>query len=119
MDIKNIIQNQKKLDFIFDLDNTCISASSINLEHYKTIKEKYKELKDNKTSKLIDFIYHNKHLYYYLIIRNELFEFLTYAKQFCNFHISTLGYESYGKEIQKILENDFKLNLINFRQEVK
>ena len=110
MDIKNVIQNQKKLDIIFDLDNTCIFASQFNLEHYEKIKEK---------SKLIEFFYKNKHFYNYIIIRNELFEFLTYAKQFCNFHISTLGYESYGKEIQKILENDFKLNLINFRQEVK
>ena len=108
MDIKNVIQNQKKLDIIFDLDNTCIFASLFNLEHYEKIKEKSK-------LKLIDFFYNNKHLYYYIILRNNLFEFFTFAKQFCNFHISTLACEKYGKEIQKILEKDFNIKFNKFQ----
>ena len=43
----------------------------------------------------------------------------TFAKQFCNFHISTLAIESYGKEIQKILENDFNIKFNRFQARSK
>ena len=87
------------------------------------MKKKYKELRNyysDKYLKLIEFKYKNKHFYNCLIIRNGLFDFFTFAKQFCNFHISILAIESYGNEIKKILENDFniKFNIFQTRSKV-
>ena len=116
IDIKDIVVEEnkegktQKLDIVFDLDSTCIYATPILINQYEKIKDKHKELLIKNNLKLFELTYENKYIYNCLVIRNGLSDFLTFAKQFCNFHISILGIEPYGMQIKKILENEFKVN---------
>ena len=56
-----------------------------------------------------------KTVYFCLIIREGLREFINYTKQFCNFHINTLGISSYGETIKDILENELGIKFIKFK----
>ena len=97
--IKDIVKKDK-LDIIFDLDNTCIFGFMANPETIKGIKEQFPQ----KDLKYFEFLFQNKYLISGLIIRKGLLNFLEFANSFCNFYISTLGVEAYGKEIMSILE---------------
>ena len=105
IDISNILQKDSKLDIVFDLDSTCVWAVTIDQEQYK----KLIEIKNEKNLKFLNFKNGNKNLLMCLIIRNGLQEFFDFFKNFCNFHISTLGSELYAKEIKKILEDTYKI----------
>ena len=97
--IKDIVKKDK-LDIIFDLDNTCIFGFMANPETIKGLKEQFPQ----KDLKYFEFLFQNKYLISGLIIRKGLLNFLEFANSFCNFYISTLGVEAYGKEIMSILE---------------
>ena len=56
-----------------------------------------------------------KTVYFCLIIREGLREFINYTKQFCNFHINTLGIYSYGEALKNILENELGIKFIKFK----
>ena len=118
MDIKEIINKTEKitpdkLELVFDLDNTCI-FSFLTHPNYLHVKSK-QNIYASKEVKMISFNYDNKVLYSMLIIRKGLKEFLEYAKSFCNFHISTLGAETYGSEIKKILTDHCRVEFDRFK----
>ena len=108
--IKNIIKKDK-LNIVFDLDNTCILGFIVALETYQKLAKDF----PNKNLKIIEFKFNGKSLFSGLIIRNGLSEFLEFTKSFCNFYINTLGCESYGKEIMKILEKNMNIKFIDFK----
>ena len=110
MDIKNIIKKDNILNIVFDLDETCIYSFMINPEKYKQFKNK-----NNQFYKLMSFSKDGKKIYGALIIRKKLSDFIQFTKDFCKFHISTLGFENYGKEIKKILQQEFDCDFIKFQ----
>jgi len=110
MDIKKIIK-EDKLDIIFDMDNTCIFAFIIKLEDYMNLKKKYPE----KNMKLLSFSMDDKIVYFCLIIREGLREFINYSKEFCNFHINILGIYPYGEALKNILEKELGIKFIKFK----
>ena len=119
IDIKDIIiekdKNGKdnKLEIVFDLDNTCIFSFLSNSD--VLLVQSKKNIFPQKEVKLISFHYNNKVLYSALIIRKGLKEFIKYIQPLCNFHISTLGAENYGKEILNILSDYFQIKFINYK----
>jgi len=110
LDIVKVIK-EDKLDIIFDLDNTCIYSFSVKLEDYKNLSQKYPE----KNIKLFSIIKNEKIEYFCLIIRGGLREFISYAKPFCNFHISILNNASYGETVKNILEKEFDIKFIKYK----
>lgn len=102
-----------KLELVFDLDNTCIFSflTNSNNKVVKALKERFSE----KEAQLISFKYNNKVVYSILIIRKGLKEFINYIKPICNFHISTLGDDNYGKELSKLLEEYLSVNFMRFK----
>ena len=106
-DIKKII-NDDKLDIVFDIDNTISFTFITNLEIYKELRIKYPE----KAIKLISFNMNGKYIFSILILRKGLFEFLEFAKSFCNFYIYSLGVEPYVFQVMEMLE---KLTGIKFK----
>ena len=112
MDIKNIIKNDKndKLDIVFDLDNTCIVGFPIK-PNFLNLKKEFPE----KNIKIFSFEFRGKILYFSMIIRRGLKEFINFSKPFCNFHISTLGAISYGEEIKRILEDYLGIKFLRFK----
>ena len=80
MDIAKIIKKDK-LNIIFDLDNTCIHAFIVKIEDYIDLKQKYPE----KNIKLFYLFMNGKTVYFCLIIREGLREFINYTKQFVIF----------------------------------
>ena len=113
MDIKKIIK-EDKLDIIFDLDNTCIYAFIIKGEDYKKLKSMYPE----KNMKLFNLIMNEKLIFFCLVIREGLKEFINYVKPFCNFHISTLGIYSYGETLKNILETELDIKFKKFKARI-
>ena len=111
MKVNDIIKKDKKLEIVFDLDNTCILGFTVNNEQRKELEKKF----SHKNLKFISFNYDRKVLICCLIIRNGLYEFLEYAKPFCNFYISTLGIESYGIKIMFLLEEKMDVKFIRFK----
>ena len=110
MDITKIIKKDK-LDIIFDLDNTCTYAFVIKIEDYMNLKKKYPE----KNIKLFNIIMNEKNIYFCLIIREGLREFINYAKAFCNFHINILGTTSYGEALKNKLEKELDMKFIKLK----
>lgn len=108
--IKNIIKNDK-LNIVFDLDNTCILGFSITQNEYQSLTKEF----PHKKLKLIIFNYNKKTMLFCLEIRKGLLEFFKFVKPFCNFYISTLGIESYGAEIQLILENMMGIKFLKMK----
>ena len=111
--IKNEKKVYEKLELVFDLDNTCV-FSFLTHPNYSLVKSK-QNIYSDKNVKMISFNYENKVLYSMLIIRKGLKEFVEYIKPFCNFHISTLGAETYGNEIKNILSEYCKINFERFK----
>lgn len=108
--IKEINEN-KKLNIVFDLDNTCIYSIILNYQYAKEIKKKYPE----KEIRLIKCEYNSKIIFVALLIRKELKEFIEYTKSFSNYYINTLGYENYGLKIKGALENIFQINFLKIK----
>ena len=102
-----------KLELVFDLDYTCIFSFLINTD--SLFVQTKKNFFPQKEAKMISFEYNKKVFYSMLIIRKGLKEFINYIKPLCNFHISTLGAENYGKEIAKILMEEFEINFDRFK----
>ena len=111
MDINTIIKEDKKLNIVFDLDNTCVYSIAIKPEEYELLKKK----NENKEIQLFYFSKDEKNLFYSLVIREGLLDFFKFAKQFCNFHINTLSFEIYGKIIKNILEKKLDCKFIKFQ----
>ena len=108
--IKEINEN-KKLNIVFDLDNTYIYSIILNYQYAKEIKKKYPE----KEIRLIKCEYNSKIIFVTLLIRKELKEFIEYTKSFSNYYINTLGYENYGLKIKGALENIFQINFLKIK----
>ena len=110
---KNSEGKYNKLELVFDLDNTCIFSF---LSHYDVLLvQKNKNTFPQKDIKMISFKFNNKVLYAALIIRKGLKEFLNYVSPLCNFHISTLGAESYGNEVKDILSEYTGVEFIRYK----
>ena len=118
-DIKDIVIEKddkgkdNKLEIVFDLDNTCIFSFLLNSD--ALLVQSKKNIFPQKETKMISFKYKNKVLYAVLIIRKGLKEFIQYIQPLCNFHISTLGAENYGKEILGILSEYSKIKFTRYK----
>ena len=141
MDIKTIIKEENKLNIVFDLDLTCVFCSAINPKDYVKIEKKFKNKnikclclsikKENKNEKgkknenksenknEKENKNENKKMLNYLIIRKKLNNFIDFAKDFCNFHISTLGVKSYGNAVKEILEEEYGCKFNKFQAKDK
>ena len=93
-----------------DMDNNYVYISNVNVDYYYSID-------DINNSYKYDICYKEdgKTIYGALIIRKKLSDFIQLTKNFCKFHISTLGFENYGKEIKKILQQEFDCDFIKFQ----
>ena len=113
---KNWEDKFNKLELVFDLDNTCIFSFLSNTDVLQV--QKKKNIFPQKEVKMISFKFNNKVIYTALIIRKGLKEFLNYVSPLCNFHISTLGAESYGNEVKDILTEYTGEEFIRFKGRV-
>ena len=113
---KNADNKFNKLEIVFDLDNTCIFSFLSNTDVLQV--QKKKNIFPQKDVKMISFKFNNKVLYTALIIRKGLKEFLNYVSPLCNFHISTLGAESYGNEVKDILGEYAGVDFIRYKGRV-
>ena len=104
---------ENKLEIVFDLDNTCIFSFLLNSDIFFV--QSRKNVFPQKEVKMMSFNYNNKVLYCVLIIRKGLKEFMQYIEPLCNFHVSTLGAENYGKEILGILSNYSNIKFIRYK----
>ena len=110
---KNSEGKYNKLELVFDLDNTCIYSFLSNTD--VLLVQKKKNIIPKKDVRMISFKFNNKVLYTALIIRKGLKEFLQYISPLCNFHISTLGAESYGNEVKDILGEYAGVEFIRYK----
>ena len=120
MNINEILMTQegnanKKLNIVLDLDNTCIFGFLVLPFYINEIAKKY----PNKDIHFIKFQFEERISYSGLIFRNGLKEFFEFTKNFCNFYINTLGFENYGLEIKKLLENIFGIKFTGFKARKK
>ena len=107
----SVLKRNKKLEVIFDLDNTLI-FSFINEKNQKLFDycaEKYQRNELNYFSCEFE----DKIVFSAFIIRQGVKEFIEYAKNFCNFNINTLSTENYANSVIKILEKEYKIKFIN------
>ena len=116
MNINEILMTQegnanKKLNIVLDLDNTCIFGFLVHPLYINEIAKKF----PNKDIHFIKFQFGERISYSGLIFRNGLKEFFEFTKNFCNFYINTLGFENYGLEIKKGLENLFGIKFTGFK----
>ena len=109
--------NNNKLELVLDLDNTCIFSIFYNRD--KLLVEECQKRFSGKNAQLMKFLYKWKKtiqtMHNVLIIRNGLQEFVKYVEPLCNFYISTLGANEYGKAIQNILESSFGITFHGFK----
>ena len=107
MSVDSVIVNGKKLQIIFDLDNTLIFnfIFAYNKTEIKEIIEK------NQDKDLNPFLFeHNgKNMHSFFIIRQGVEEFINYTKLFCKYHINTLASENYAEKIIQKLEKKLKI----------
>ena len=113
---KNSEDKFNKLEVVFDLDNTCI-YSFVSNSDFLNIQNK-KKILPQKDVRVISFKFNNRVIYTALIIRKGLKEFLNYVSPLCNFHINTLGAESYGNEVKDILELNTGVKFIRFKGKI-
>jgi len=102
MPLNDIIFKDKKLEIILDLDYTCV-FSFVNSTSKKEALF-YKEFYPEKNIYVLSFQFYDKKMYSSIIIRKGLKEFVEYVKDFCTFHIRTLGVAPYASKICDILE---------------
>ena len=110
---KNKEGKDNKLELVFDLDNTCIFSflTHSNNKILNTLKNKYQD----KKVEMIKFIYNNREMYSILIIRKGLKELFKYVEPLCNFHVSTLADDNYGKEITNLLTKKLNVKFVGFK----
>ena len=97
MPLDSIIINGKKLEIIFDLDNTLI---------FSFIKDNPVDIKNNPKKKIYSFTLrrNNDLIYTYFVFREGISEFVNYIKDFCNFHVRTQSIKVYSEKIIEKLE---------------
>ena len=100
-----------KLNIVFDLDNTCIFAIAQNQKEILSFPEKYPK----KDFKIINFEHKGNNMIAVFTIRKGLKEFFDFTQSFCNFYVSTLGFEAYGSNIKEILQNKFDIIFLGFK----
>ena len=111
--LQEIIDNNKKFEIIFDLDNTCMYSylgQKGGKKEALAIKDKYRE----KDIKIFQFEHLRNIIISCLLIRKGLKEFVEYIKDLCNFHISTLSMPNYGREAASLLENSLGIKFDRF-----
>ena len=96
--MKQIIENNnnKKLNIVLDLDNTCIFGNIMNYQCALNLKKRYPQ----KEIKIIKFECNGNIIISALLIRKGLKEFFQFTKNFCNFYINTLANGNYGLAIK-------------------
>ena len=107
MHSNSVLLNGKKLEVIFDIDNTLIFnfIQSYDKKSFEDFMEKYQENDLN----YLSFSHDKKKVYSAYIIRQGVEEFIEYTKKFCNFNINTLAVKNYATKIIKNLEKNFKI----------
>ena len=107
MHSNSVLLNGKKLEAIFDIDNTLIFnfIQSYDKKSFEDFMENYKENDLN----YLSFSHDKKKVYSAYIIRQGVEEFIEYTKKFCNFNINTLAVKNYATKIIKNLEKNFKI----------
>jgi len=111
--VDEIICKNKKLEIIFDLDNTCIFSfvNNTNIEDAIYYTKRYPE----KNIFILDFEHEQKKMYSSIIIRKGLKEFIKFTKDFCNFHVRTLGVRNYAYKIVEKLEEYLGIQFKNVK----
>ena len=107
MHSNSVLLNGKKLEVIFDIDNTLIFnfIQSYDKKSFEDFMENYEENDLN----YLSFTHDKKKVYSAYIIRQGVEEFIEYTKKFCNFNINTLAVKNYATKIIKNLEKNFKI----------
>ena len=107
MHSNSVLLNGKKLEVIFDIDNTLIFnfIQSYDKKSFEDFMENYQENDLN----YLSFSHDKKKVYSAYIIRQGVEEFIEYTKKFCNFNINTLAVKNYATKIIKNLEKNFKI----------
>ena len=107
MHSNSVLLNGKKLEVIFDIDNTLIFnfIQSYDKKSFEDFMENYQENDLN----YLSFTHDKKKVYSAYIIRQGVEEFIEYTKKFCNFNINTLAVKNYATKIIKNLEKNFKI----------
>ena len=111
MEIKDVLINNKKLDIVFDLDNTCIKSVVLSKVVLSKLSEKFKE----KKMQIFDFSYNGNTFFASIIVRKSLLEFINYVNPISNFHISTLGANNYGEKIKSIIEESSGVSFKSYK----
>ena len=105
MPLTSVIYKGKKLEIIFDLDNTLIFSfiKSFSKEEIEDM------INNNKEKKMYFFSFKNKNqsIYSSFIIREGIQEFIDFTKEFCNYHIRTLAQKPYARKVVEKLEKNF------------
>ena len=111
--LQEIIEPNKKFEIVFDLDNTCMYSylgDKGGKEEALLIRGRYPE----KDIKIFQFEHLGKVIISCLLIRKGLKEFVEYVKDLCNFHISTLSVQNYGREAAALLEKSLGIKFMKF-----
>ena len=105
--LDKVICKDKKLEIVFDLDSTCMFSfvNNTNINDAKYYFNRYPE----KNIIILSFEHEQKILFSSVIIRKGLKEFVDYVKDFCNFHVRTLGVKNYAEKIIQKLEQYLKI----------
>ena len=105
------INNESKLNIVFDLDNTCVYSLFIHPKYLLVLEKRYPE----NDFKIIKLEYGRQIIYTAFVVRKGLKEFIDETQSFCDFYINTLGANIYGMKIKEILEEIFKIEFKGFK----
>ena len=112
MPLKSVIIKGKKLEVIFDLDNTLIFSL---VRSPSDIKNNSTEIKHNYNSnnKVFSFSLtrNSKILYTNFIFRKGISDLVKYIEGFCNFHIRTQAMKIYAEKIIEKLEKFYEIKI--------
>ena len=105
------INNENKLNIVFDLDNTCVYSLFIHPKYLLELEKRYPE----NDFKIIKLEYGRQIIYTAFVVRKGLKKFIEETQSFCDFYINTLGANIYGMKIKEILEEIFKIEFKGFK----
>ena len=105
------INNESKLNIVFDLDNTCVYSLFIHPKYLLVLEKRYPE----NDFKIIKLEYGRQIIYTAFVVRKGLKKFIEETQSFCDFYINTLGANIYGMKIKEILEEIFKIEFKGFK----
>ena len=105
------INNENKLNIVFDLDNTCVYSLFIHPKYLLELEKRYPE----NDFKIIKLEYGRQIIYTAFLVRKGLKKFIEETQSFCDFYINTLGANIYGMKIKEILEEIFKIEFKGFK----